>query len=421
MLSIGELTPLVIEKPVAGGRMIARAGGQVVLVSGAIPHERVTGRITAIGKGVAYAETVEVLEPSPHRTVPASDPACGGRLYAHIAYAAQLPLKSAVIADAFARIARLDLPVPIDIVPSPCQGYRTRARLHVRGGRLGFFREETHVLCDARATGQLSTGCCDALEAVAAAFADSSVSAELEVAESLNGAERVVHIDATDRAPASPRPLHGVSTLLTGLTLAERVGAGVSTRVIFGVPYVNELVAVEDVSLPLRRHVRSFFQGNRYLLPSLVAHVTDLLPDRGRVIDLYAGVGVFGLAAAARRRSPVVAVEGEPHAAADLAENARAVGGVEICCQPVESFLKRRRPTPDAVILDPPRTGVSREAMAGMPALAAPRLVYVSCDVATLARDARRLVDAGYAIQSVRAFDLFPETPHVESVVLFRR
>ena len=110
MLTAGQTLDLTIDRPAAGGRMIARVEGRVVLVAGAIPGERVRARIERIGKGVVFAETIAVDEPSADRRTPFTDPACGGCLYAHIAYPRQLEIKSQVIADAFARIARVRLP-----------------------------------------------------------------------------------------------------------------------------------------------------------------------------------------------------------------------------------------------------------------------------------------------------------------------
>jgi 23S rRNA (uracil1939-C5)-methyltransferase len=148
------------------------------------------------------------------------------------------------------------------------------------------------------------------------------------------------------------------------------------------------------------------------------------VPTSGRLLDLYAGVGLFAVSAAAARGVEVTAVEGDRVAAADLASNAAsAAGPVEAVHQSVEDFVttRARGEPPAAVIADPPRTGMSREALDGIVAHRPARAIYVSCDVATLARDARRLVDAGYAISGIDAFDLFPNTPHVETVVVFDR
>jgi 23S rRNA (uracil1939-C5)-methyltransferase len=137
------------------------------------------------------------------------------------------------------------------------------------------------------------------------------------------------------------------------------------------------------------------------------------------VIDLYAGAGLFALSAAAVRSARVTAVEGDRVAAADLDANVRASGsGATAIHQSVEGFVAAPRHGPATLIVDPPRTGLSREALKGIIRLRAGRIVYVSCDVATLARDVRRLVDAGYAVERLDAFDLFPNTPHVETVVV---
>src|SRR5207245_4368665 len=119
MLVSGQMLALDIEKPVGGGRMLARVEGQVVLVGGAIPGEHVRGRIERIGKGVAYASVESVVEPSPDRREPFTDPRCGGCLYAHIAYDRQRAIKAQVVDDAFRRIGRTELPAPVSVTASP--------------------------------------------------------------------------------------------------------------------------------------------------------------------------------------------------------------------------------------------------------------------------------------------------------------
>jgi tRNA/tmRNA/rRNA uracil-C5-methylase (TrmA/RlmC/RlmD family) len=172
----------------------------------------------------------------------------------------------------------------------------------------------------------------------------------------------------------------------------------------------------------LQRHAESFFQGNRYLLPELVLGVADLVPDSGEALDLYAGVGVFSVALAAMGRLEVTAVEGDHASGADLRENVRAQEPrLAAHVKSVEAFLSRRSVGAATVIVDPPRTGLSTDVMASLIRISPARLVYVSCDPPTLARDARRLLDAGYALPSLRAFDFFPNTPHVEMLALFTR
>jgi len=411
MLRPGQSIPLAIEKPAAGGRMIARAGGQIVLVAGAIPGETVTARIVRVAKGVAYADTMSVEQPSADRRASYDDPLCGGCSYAFIAYSRQLELKALVVADAFARIAHLELPSAVRVAASPEVGYRMRARLHVRDGRIGFFREGTHQICDARATQQLLPATCDLFERLAADLRSLGMGrgGEVELSENLDASERVVHVDAE---PADARTLQKL-TSSNGFTPG---------------PYVTDVVAVgECPPIRLRRHVMSFFQGNRYLLRGLVAHVIGQVPAGSAVTDLYAGVGLFSIAAAIMTSTRVTAVEGDRFAAADLSANAMASGAaVSAVHQSVETFLGSvrlqpgRLPPAQTIVLDPPRTGLSRDALDGIVALHANTLVYVSCDVATLARDASRLADAGYSLSRIDAFDLFPNTPHVETVAVFR-
>lgn len=417
MLSPGALVPLIIEKPAAGGRMIARVDGQVVLVAGAIPGERVTAVVERVGRGVAYATTVSVEEPSADRRVVAADPLCGGCLYAAIAYPRQLEIKAAVIADAFGRIGRLTLGSSVAVAPSPEAGYRMRARLHVRDRRIGFFREGTHEMCDPRQTRQLLPATCDSLERLSAGLASLPIDAggEVELAENVDASERIVCFDAAPSIdePTLARLSEGGG--FTGLVSADRL---------HGTPFVTDRLALAGATVTLRRHVAAFFQGNRFLLAALAAHVARQAPVGGDVIDLYAGSGLFAMSAAAIRGASVTAVEGDRVAAADLTANAEASGGaVTAVHRTVEAFLNGDRGPSGVraatVIVDPPRTGLSREALEGIVARRAPRVVYVSCDVATLARDARRLADGGYRLTRIDAFDLFPNTPHVETVCVF--
>lgn len=423
MLAPGQILPLSIEKPAAGGRMIARHDGQVVLVAGAIPGEQVSARVERVGRGVAYADTVAINQASDDRRRVDADPLCGGCVYAHVTYARQLDIKSLVIQDAFARIAHLALPTVVKVSGSPESGYRMRARLHVRDGQIGFFREGTHEICDARQTRQLRDDTCDVLDRLAAGLRSLGMAGvrEIEVSENLDASARVVHLERT--TASAPRELSGLglSDGLTGLTVWSPATSSTRVVVVMGDPHVVDAFPVGDVEIRLRRHVLAFFQGNRFLLSSLVSHVVSHVQPGDQVVDLYAGTGLFSLAAARARDARVTAVEGDPAGANDLAFNASTTEGrVSAVHQSVEAFVTSRQKPPSVLIVDPPRTGMSKEALQGTIALRASTIVYVSCDVATLARDARRLVDAGYSLERVEAFDLFPNTPHVESVATLR-
>jgi 23S rRNA (uracil1939-C5)-methyltransferase len=420
---------LSLERAVAGGRMLARHEGVVVLTAGGIPGERVRARVERSTASVIWARVEDVIEPSAARRRPTADPLCGGMAYAHIAYGEQLRLKQGILADAFRRIGRTSLE-GVELRPvesSPEQAYRLRARLHARGGRVGFFREGTHALCDAAATGQLRTETVPAAEhAVALLGARAGDVLSATVAENVAATERVVLLEIGDSARVTDVAMRPIDAGL-GLT-GVVVGVRGRARALAGAAHVTETADTlfgGDLPVPAAtRWVRqpgSFFQGNRFLTGALARAVTGLV-EGDRVADLYAGVGLFAVTLAASGRR-VLAIEGDRTAARDLATNAEPFGErLEVERAPVEGAARALRPGVfDAVVLDPPRTGVSKEALDAVVRLRSPRLVYVSCDPATLARDSARLTAAGYRLQLLHPFDLFPNTAHVECVSLFVR
>ena len=418
MIRPDDLLTLVPEKPAAGGRMLARHDGMVVLVAGAIPGERARVRVERVERSLAFARVVDIDLPHPVRRDVEGDPRCGGSVLAHIAYDEQCRLKGEIIRDALARVGKIPLPEPVPVAPSPEEGYRMRARLHLRGGRAGFFLEGTHEVCDAGLTRQLLPAGAQAVGELARRLADAGcrADADIELSEDRTGEQRVLHVDAIGTGGLDVLDSVGSLDGVTGLTWSGRDDGAV--RHVYGQPFVAEVV----MGVRLRRHARAFFQGNRYLIDALVAAVSESCVP-GPVIDLYAGVGLFGLCLAAGGRHQVVAVEGHEASAADLEANAAPLGAaVRVERTSVERFLGRGRPRePVTLVLDPPRTGMTRDAAAGAIALKAARVVFVSCDVATLARDLRRFLDAGYHLDSVRGFDLFPNTAHVEALAVLTR
>lgn len=411
----GQRYTLTIERPAAGGRMIARHDGAIVFVSGAIPGEVVEAEVEKVQRGTVWASAKNILEPSPDRVSGAPEGACGGSVLAHIAYERQRQIKSEIITDAFRRIGRIPLETATEVVASPADGYRMRARLHVRDGRIGFFREGTHSLCDAAATRQLRSDTIDVLRRLEASFASAERAAvgDIELSENIDASERAIHLELLPNADPSRLAALVQVEGVSGATCAH--GDNPRTIDLFGSPLVTDTIA----NARLSRHVRSFFQGNRFLTGPMVEHVLSLI-DAAPILDLYAGVGLFSVAAAAASRGHVTAVEGDRSSATDLKRNAQG-HQVSVRADAVESFLERSTDRFGTVIVDPPRTGMTREAMAGVVTLQAPRVVYVSCDIATLARDARVLLDSGYRLASITAFDLFPNTAHVETVIALAR
>jgi 23S rRNA (uracil1939-C5)-methyltransferase len=420
----GDGLELAIERPVAGGRMLARHGGRVVLVAGALPGETVRARIERVERGLAFARTDDVVVASPGRRAVPFDPACGGGDYVHATPDTQRTLKRDVILDALRRGAGLAWGTPLDVAASPERGYRLRARLHVHEGRVGFFKEGTHTLCDAGPSAQLAADTLDAVIRFVAAHPRIALEG-IEVSENLAGDERALHL-LEDRQRSRPgRTAPPAAGLVDGVT-GVSVSHGGKLKTLAGTPQVGDAVAaIIGGAAPgpmLRRHAASFFQGNRYLLGAFGSAVVGAVPE-GPAVDLYAGVGLFAVGLCALGRDRVVAVEGDATSGADLAGNAAPFGArLTVAAAAVEAFLAAARLTRQTtVIVDPPRTGLSKAASGALAASPIARLVYVSCDVATFARDVKILGAAGFTLERLDGFDLFPNTAHVEIVGVLRR
>ncbi len=324
------------------------------------------------------------------------------------------------------RIGRITVPVDLPVAGSPEQGYRLRAKLHVVGGRAGFFREGSHTLCDATATGQLRPESVPAVDRLLSGIGSrANRVATVVVAENVPARQRVLHLEGADGEQFdgleiggwTDPDVSGVTALVHGRVVGLAGAAHVtdSAADIFG----------DDTTVPAdtvwTRQAASFFQANRFLVGALARAVLDGVEGQ-HVADLYAGVGLFAVALAARGHH-VVAVEGDRTSGRDLATNAEPFGDrLRPIRTSVEDALRQiGKERFDAIVLDPPRTGVSPAALAAVISLRTPRLVYVSCDPATLARDSARLVASGYNLSSLRAFDLFPNTAHLEAVAVWER
>ena len=429
-MSNPDIIEVSIERPAVGGRMIGRHGGQIVLVSGAIPGERVRALVERRRRDVLFANAVEVLEPSPDRRLVSTRPECGGQSFVHIAYRRQLVLKAEIIQDGFQRVGHITLDELPSVVASPERGYRMRAGLHVGDDRVGFLEEGSHRVCAATDTGQLlpeTERLIDGLASRARRLVSCGIQ-RLMLAEDLAGGQRALHAIVAGDLHAGGVALREVAAVsgLTGVSMSSPSTGGPPT-VVAGNPHVTDEVAAFLVSrdvggFSLRRHPEAFFQGNRYLVPDLVAAV-ERLTEGEQVVDLYSGVGLFAVSITAARGGRVTAVERDPAATRDLAFNATPLRpGISLVRTSVETYLKRSDSLRGAaVIVDPPRTGLSHEVAVRLTRCCPDRIVYVSCDVATQARDLRVLTAAGYRLAQVHAFDMFPNTPHVETVVTLDR
>jgi 23S rRNA (uracil1939-C5)-methyltransferase len=395
-----------------GGSALGRHEGRVIFVPYTIPGEMVRVRLTEEHTRWARADLVEVLRPSPHRVEPPcpyfGPDKCGGCQFQHIDYDGQVRFKQEVVADQLARIGKLEVAVEEAIGAAQPWDYRNNVQFHVTDeGYLGFLTADTNdivpvedcliidPLLDEMWTAfdmywpeiyRLSMRC-------GSATGDRMAIFELEAYEDF-GIEVDFPVSCILMMP------DGEAVVLMGDTSLVEYVAGRDYRISAG----------------------SFFQVNTGGAEALVALVREALePGRGdTLLDLYCGVGLFGLALAGEV-GRVVGVESDPSAAADFTVNAGDLDNVELLEGKAQQVLGDVEGPVDLVVLDPPRAGAGERALGEVARLGPRRIAYVSCDPATLARDARHLVDAGYHLEVVQPLDMFPQTFHVESVNLFVR
>lgn len=425
----GDVLDLRVEKAVYRGLGLARQAGQVVFVPRVWPGERVRVRVASRERGYLRAEPLELLEVAPARRPSPCGyvPQCGGCAYQELAYAGQLELKLAVLREALAR-AGVAWDAEIACEPSPERGWRLRAGLHFEAGppaRLGLHAGRSRRVVDLAQCLQLSdglNGVARELREALSACAPRVLAAvrEVELCESQDGARRVASlgVEADAGTAARLRQVAERVPALTGLGAVARERGGPRFVALSGEPFADAHV----LGAHLRFHVRSFFQSNRFLVEPLARHVCDLVTDAaagdGAVLDLYAGVGLFAVPLAVAGLD-LRAAELSPTAATDLRANARAAGvaGLGVFCGDVRAALGAwPRGSGERVILDPPRTGAGPGVVAAVAARRPSAVVYVSCDPATLARDVKLFAAHDYTLDRLHAFDLFPDTFHIETV-----
>ena len=424
-----------IDKLVHGGKGLAHDGSLAVFVEGVLPGESVRIQLERVKKGYAEGRLLEVVTPSPHRT-DAPCPVygqCGGCQLQHASPTAQLELKRSILTETLVRLGGLTaVDVPPFIASPEVYGYRHRARLAVvtpkgKAASLAYHEEGSHRLVPIAACPLLAPRLNEVIahlnRALAGSGALATVLQEVRLALSVTTGELMIQYEAER---CTRRQAEGwferVRTGLAGLKGQVLIaGRGLhQRRWVDGETALTEQVA----GLRLRCSDRSFVQANWRLNETLVETVTDWTltgQDRAplRVLELYAGIGNFGLPLA-RGGALVTLVEANPTALADARYNARVnhVGRCRFRQGPAEAILDASMPDEyDLVLMDPPRTGLSKEALAGLLRLRPHRLVYLSCDPPTLARDLRAMREAGYRVTRLQGFDMFPQTMHIETLV----
>ena len=354
-----------------GGDAMGRVEGKAIFVRGGIAGEQVRAEIIEDRGRFARARVIEVIEASPDRVQPRCPhfgfeaSSCGGCAWQHIAYAAQLRWKTEIVREQFRRLGRIPAAPVRDIIPSPdVWAYRNHAQFSVMpDGRLGFQAASSNTVVPIDVCHIVQPPILEWLQSAGRAQAD------------------VKRVDVRFPEPHSTIPTY----------------------------------RVKDV--PFCVSAESFFQVNTSLIETLVDRVLAQLDLKGgeTMLDGYCGVGLF-MRFVAPVAGRVIGIESSPSAVADARRNLAQFKQVELRDGLVESVLATLNEPVDAAILDPPRAGCGPDVLRQVVARRIKRVVVVSCDPSTLARDARLLTDGGYDLLDVQPLDMFPHTFHIETV-----
>jgi 23S rRNA (uracil1939-C5)-methyltransferase len=416
------MLPGVIELTITAlshaGEGIGRDAGRAVFVPFALPGETVRAEITSEKKNFARARLLEVLTPSPERisppcphhfslSQPPSALACGGCQLQHLDYAAQLRFKQQTVVEQFNRVGGFTDPPVRALLPAPSPfRYRNHVQFSLTPeGRLGFQAAGSNRVVAVRECHLLSP----AVNALWAQLAIESAPDLERLTLRATDEDALVIFESEADAPDLELDVPVSAALLrpTG-----------SSYTLAGRNYLVETVRGRAFKIS----AGSFFQVNTALAEQMVALVLEALALRGgeTVLDVYCGVGLFTsfIAPLAGR---VIGIEAYAPAVGDAAENLDEFDNVEIYEAPAEEVLPALKVKADVVVLDPPRAGCAPAVLEALASSGAARIVYISCDPATLARDAKRLCAQEYALRWVQPLDMFPQTYHVECVALFEK
>jgi 23S rRNA (uracil1939-C5)-methyltransferase len=438
----GEELELTIESLAHGGAGVARSDGFVVFVRGAVPGDRVRARVSKSKRSFAEADVAELLDPSPERVEPVAPHP--GAPWQVLPYERQLREKEAQVRDALQRLGGFERPPVEAIVPAE-QQLRYRNKVEYSFGEeedgelvLGFHRPGRWDLIDPVSYDILASERVQELRAATQAWAreqglsvydradHSGLLRNLVVREGRRTGDlqaRLVTSPGELRLEELAAALPANSLLWTRAGGVAETSRGGETEVVSG----REQIEEQLLGLRFRISPDAFFQTNTEMAERLYGAAAELAGLSGRelVLDLYCGIGTIALALALDARE-VYGVEVVERAVADAIDNARLngvdnahffAGDVRTAMRP----LLERSGRPDVVVVDPPRAGLSQKVVRRVLEAQAKRIVYVSCNPTTLAPNARQMADAGYELKTVRPVDMFPQTPHIESVALLER
>ena len=425
-----------------GGMGVARIDGRVVFVHGALRGEKCRVLILKTLKSVAFAKVLEVLEPSSERITPDCPyfPRCGGCTYRHIRYEEELRLKKQRVQDNLSRIGGSDVTVEEILGARDTLRYRNKAQYPVsKDGAVGFYRARTHEVIECEHCLLVKPEADAAAEALREYMQSCRVAGydektgrglvrHLYIRSNAAGESLVCVLVNGDKLPKEDRLvtlLRDACPKCTGIVLGTNTKKG---NVILGDRYRTLWGSdrLEDTlcGKTFRLSVPSFYQVNRVQAERLYAKAIEFASLTGQetVLDLYCGAGTITLALSDHAKK-VLGAEIVPEAIDDARENAarNGVKNAEFFCgdaSDVAKKLARENLRPDVITVDPPRKGLAADVVESIAEMQPGRVVYVSCDSATMARDVKRLADLGYTAQRACAVDMFPRADHVETVVL---
>jgi 23S rRNA (uracil1939-C5)-methyltransferase len=411
-----DLITVKLEKPTYGGAALGRLeDGRAVFVPFALPSETVRAQIVEEKRGHVRAKLVEVLTPSPERITPRCKHfgQCGGCHYQNLSYAAQLATKTEILRDQLMRIGKIENPPVESAIPSPREwNYRNHVQFHLTGnGKLGFVSASGAGILPITECHLPKTPLNDLWPQLEF---DPGLGLE-RVSLRLGADEETMLILESDETPELE--------IEAGLSVVHlREG---ETVVMAGDDSLEITVGANGLQKTFRVSAASFFQVNTEMAGKMVEHVMASLPlsPAATVLDIYCGVGLFS-AFIAPRAGRVIGIESSPSACEDYVVNLDEFENVELYEGTTEEILPAlvgRIGNSPYVLVDPPRAGMEVRALDALQALDPERIVYISCDPSTLARDARRLIEGGYRLVRVTPFDLFPQTYHIESISLFEK
>ena len=445
----GDPLQVSIETATIDGSGVARVDGQVVFVPGALPGERCSVRIAHVGRSAVFAQLLSVLTPSVHRVEPDCPyfPRCGGCALRHMDYEQELALKQAHVQSCLTRIGGQTISALPITGAAQTDGYRNKVQFPVQEQDgcpvAGFFSGKTHRVIPVRPC-RIQPDCADAIRGAVLAWMEQyHIRAYDE--QTHTGYIRHIYIRFGAESGqilvciiANCAQLPKKKQLVAALLAAE---PGITTIVFspntkkgntvlgteFHPLYGDGTITDTLCGLQFRLSAPAFYQVNHAQAERLYEKAVQLagLTGNETVLDLYCGTGTITLCLA-RHAKKAIGVEIVPQAIEDAKFNAAQNGmeNAEFFCMDAgqaAKMLADRRTRPDVIVVDPPRKGVSADVIEAISAMAPQRVVYVSCDPATLARDLKLLTAAGYTLQTAEAFDLFPRCAHVETVVLLSR